>query len=165
MTKDEIKLREKNLIELTSAFCKEHLNEEYSNVCEKLILKMGRKREVPFSTGKLESWAAGIVHAIASINFAFDKSAKQYISPTVLSKHFGFALNTISSKSKTIRDMFKLSPFSPEFSINSVKEANPFNQMVMVDGFIVPISSLPEDLQEEVKRVRAAGKDISYTSY
>jgi hypothetical protein len=34
--------------------------------------------------------------------------------------------------------------------------------MVMVDGFIVPLSELPEDLQELVKEERAAGRDIEF---
>ena len=40
---------------------------------------------------------------------------------------------------------------------------NPFNEMVMVDGFIVPLSSIPCDLQELVKQERAEGRDIEFT--
>jgi hypothetical protein len=34
----------------------------------------------------------------------------------------------------------------------------------MVDGFIVPLSSIPEDLQELVKNERAQGRDIEFTT-
>ena len=54
MTKDQIKQREKELLQLTGAFCVQKLDQEYFELCEKLIKKMGRKREVPFKRGKLE---------------------------------------------------------------------------------------------------------------
>lgn len=54
MTKEQIKEKEKQLLELTGNFCAQKLNQEYFELCEKLIKKMGRKREVPFKRGKLE---------------------------------------------------------------------------------------------------------------
>ena len=61
-----------------------------------------------------------------------------------------------------IKDMFDLWHFSPEFSTQRMTESNPFNQMVMVDGFIVPINTLPDDLQQMVKDARARGEDIVF---
>ncbi len=43
-------------------------------------------------------------------------------------------------------------------------DGNPFNDMVMVDGFIVPLSSITIDLQERVKKERAEGRDIEFTT-
>jgi len=74
MTKEEIKLIEKNLIELTSEFCAQKLDEDYAQLCIKLIQKMGRKRDVPFQSGKVEIWAAAVIYALGSINFLFDKA-------------------------------------------------------------------------------------------
>jgi hypothetical protein len=34
--------------------------------------------------------------------------------------------------------------------------------MVMVDGFIVPIGTLPDDLQQMVRDARASGEDIEF---
>jgi hypothetical protein len=53
MTKEQVKERQKRLIELTGTFCAQKLDGEYFELCEKLIKKMGRKREVPFKRGKL----------------------------------------------------------------------------------------------------------------
>ena len=39
---------------------------------------------------------------------------------------------------------------------------NPFNKLVMVDDLIVPIDSLPEEIKNAVRQVRAEGKDISF---
>jgi hypothetical protein len=34
----------------------------------------------------------------------------------------------------------------------------------MVNGLIVPLSSIPEDLQEMVRKERAEGRDIEFTT-
>ena len=60
--------------------------------------------------------------------------------------------------------MFKMDIFSPEFSTQHTTQNNPFNDMVMVDGFIVPLSSIPEDLQQMVRNERAEGRDIEFTT-
>ena len=52
--------------------------------------------------------------------------------------------------------------FDPEFSTQAMAEENPFNNMVMVDGFIVPLDSIPEELQKEVREARARGEDIEF---
>jgi len=46
--------------------------EDYKQLSEKLILKMKRKRNVPFMTGRLEIWAGAIIYALGRINFLFD---------------------------------------------------------------------------------------------
>ena len=58
MTKQEIKQKEDRLIEMTGAFCSQKLNDDYFQLCQKLIKKLGRKRDVPFQRGKLEIWTA-----------------------------------------------------------------------------------------------------------
>ncbi len=78
--KEKIRERETKLIELTSEFCRKKLNDEYSILCEKLIKKLGRKRNVPFARGRLEIWAAGVVLALGYVNFLFDKSFEPYVS-------------------------------------------------------------------------------------
>jgi len=71
MNKEDRKIKEQKLIDLTGEFCEKYLDDEYAGLCEKLIKKLGRKREVPFVTGKIEIWAAAVIHAIGFINFLF----------------------------------------------------------------------------------------------
>lgn len=164
MTKEEIKNREKVLLELTGSFCAQNLDNDYYRLCEKLILKLGRKRDVPFKTGKIEIWAAAIIHAIGSINFLFDKSFEPYVTAEQICDYFGTKKSTVSSKARQIKEMFKMGYYDSDFSTQNVMENNPFNNMVMVDGFIVPLSSIPENLQEMVKKERAEGRDIEFTT-
>lgn len=162
MTKEEIKDKEAKLLQLTGAFCVQKLDEDYFRLCEKLIKKLGRKRDVPFQRGKLEIWAAAVVHTIGSINFLFDKSFEPYLNSNQISEYFGTKNATVSNKSREIREMFDLGYFNPEFSTERMADSNPFNKMVMVDGFIVPLNTLPDDLQEKVLEARALGNDIEF---
>jgi hypothetical protein len=164
MTKEQMKEKEKQLLEITGAFCRQKLNDEYFQLCEKLIKKMGRKREVPFKRGKLEIWAAAVIYTIGSINFLFDKSFEPYISSKQMNEYFGTKGTTVSNKARIIKDMFDLWYFSPEFSTSAMELNNPFNTMVMVDGLIVPINNLPESMQQIVLQARADGKDIEFTT-
>ncbi len=164
MTKEEIKNKEKKLLELTGSFCAQKLDDDYYQLCEKLILKLGRKRDLPFKSGKIEIWAAAVIHAIGSINFLFDKSFEPYVTAEQISEYFGTKKSTVSQKARQIKDMFKLGYYDTNFSTQDMTENNPFNDMVMVNGLIVPLSSIPENLQAMVKKERAEGSDIEFTT-
>jgi hypothetical protein len=164
MSKIIIKQKEKLLLGLTGDFCTKKLNDDYIQLCEKLIKKLGRKRNVPFETGKIEIWAAGIIHALGLINFLFDKSEEPYISVNDINDYFGTKQSSVTGKSKQIRDLLKLSHFDKEFSVRGMVNKNPLENMVMVDGFIVPLDTIPIDLQELVKKERTEGRDIEFTT-
>ncbi len=138
------------LIEMTARFCDEHLDEEYKQLCEKLIRKMSRKRNVPFLSGRIEIWAAAIVYAIGSINF-FDRNFEPYVSGDDIYNYFDTSKSTTSQKAKLIRDMFKLEHWDRELSTSQMIQNDPFRDLVMVNGFIVSIKSLPPELQELIR--------------
>jgi len=164
MNKSKLKERENKLLELTGAFCQQKLNDEYFQLSEKLIKKLGRKRNVPFESGKIEIWAAGIIHALGLINFLFDKSGEPFVTVNEINDFFETKQSTVTGKSKQIRDLLKLSYFDKDFSTGKMTNNNPLNNMVMVDGFIVPLDSLPEDMQRMVKQARTEGRDIEFTT-
>jgi len=141
-----IEKKKQKLIELTTGFCDAYLDNDYKQLCEKLILKMSRKHNVPFLRGRLEIWAAAIVHAIGSINFLFDRSFKPYSSIKEISDHFGAVQSTISQKAKQIRDMFKMRYYDKEFSTSYMKEKNPFSDLVLINGIPYYKKSLPPNL-------------------
>ncbi|MBM3267656.1 MAG: hypothetical protein FJZ01_08420 [Candidatus Sericytochromatia bacterium] len=82
------------LVALTSKFCDEFLDEDYKQLCEKLILKMARKRQVPFESGKLEIWAASVIHTIGTINFLFDRSFEPYSTPRAIADYYYWVSKT-----------------------------------------------------------------------
>ncbi|HLF63950.1 MAG TPA: DUF6398 domain-containing protein [Saprospiraceae bacterium] len=162
MTKQEIQERERKLIEMTSAFCAAKLDSDYDMLCQKLIKKLGRKRDVPFQRGKPEIWAAAVVHTIGTLNFLFDKSFEPYVSMEDLNVYFGTNSSTVSNKAHEIRELLNLWHYNSEFSTQRMTQSNPFNNLVMVDGYMLPLNTLPESLQEMVREARASGKDITF---
>lgn len=157
------KEKEQELITLVSSFCQEKLNEEYELLCIELVKKLGRKRNVPFITGKLNIWAAAVVYTVGNLNFLFDKSFEPYISSNEIHDYFGTKSSTVGAKSKLIRDLLKLDRlFNNDFATNHMIDRNPLNQYVMVDDLIVPVESLPQEYQEMVKEARSRGEDIYF---
>lgn len=123
--KSAIEEKKKMLIEMTARFCDDCLDEDYKQLCEKLIEKMSRKRNVPFLSGKIEIWAAAVVYALGQINFLFDKSFEPYASADEICDYFGATKSTTSQKAKLIRDMFKMGYWDNEFSTTRMMEERP----------------------------------------
>jgi hypothetical protein len=164
MDKQQIQERQQKILELVREFCGKKLDEEYFELSERLIQKLGRKRNVPFTTGQTQIWAAAVIHALGTINFLFDKSFEPYVSIDEINNFFGTTKSTTTNKSKQIRDLLKLDRWDNEFSTRRMSESNPIANFVMVDGIIVPLDTLPEQYQIAVKQARAEGKDISFTT-
>lgn len=163
MSKEKLKEKVDKITTLATNFCAEKLNEEYVELVEKVIGKLSRKRPSPLLRGKEEIWAAGVVHAIGHVNFLYDKSFEPYITFDELNDYFGTKKSSVGNKAADIRKMFKMNRMSNfDFMSKSIKEDHPLNNLVMVDGFIVPISSIPEEYQQMVKAARERGEDISF---
>jgi hypothetical protein len=160
----KIQERQQVIISLIEGFCKNKLDDEYFELSKKIIQKLGRKRNVPFATGQAEIWAAATIHALGTINFLFDKSFKPYVTIEEINDFFGTSKSTTGNKSKQIRNLLKLEHYDREFSTIKMLENNPFNDFVMVDGYIVSVKSLPEEQQQIVRQARAEGKDVMFTS-
>jgi hypothetical protein len=143
MDKQKIQEQQQKIIDLAVEFCVKNLDEDYSELSQRLIQKLGRKRNVPFETGKPEVWAAAVIHALGTINFLFDKSFEPYVSVDEINNFFGTNKSTTGNKSKQIRDMLKLDLWDKEFSTKKMHAGNPFSNFVMVNGFIVNRSFLP----------------------
>lgn len=120
--REEIKEKEKVLVKMTSEFCEVYLDDEYRVLSEKLIRKMSLKKDVPFLRGRLEIWAAAVIHALGTINFLFDKDIEPYVSASDISNYFKVSKSSVSQKAKKIRDMFKMKYLDEEFSTEEVKK-------------------------------------------
>ena len=135
------------LIEMTDAFCKEFLNEEYAELCRKLATALARKRPSPLLQGKLETWACGVVRTIGWVNYLDDRSQKPHLKLPFIDKAFGVAESTGQGKSKLIRKMFKIRNFDPKWTLPSRMEDNPLVWMLTVNGFMMDIRNAPREAQ------------------
>jgi Domain of unknown function (DUF6398) len=164
MDKQKIQERQKEILGYIRTFCLEKLDEEYLELAEKLVAKIGRKRNIPFVTGQAEVWAAAIIHALGTINFLFDKASDPYVPVNEINDFFKTNKSTTGNKSKQVRNLLKLERWDDEFSTKRMRNSNPFENLVMVDGIIVPLDTLPYEFKEMVLQARAEGKDISFNT-
>jgi len=135
MEKQQLKEKEEKVIQLAVAFCNEHLDEECAELCTKLVQKLGRTRNKPLQSGRLEIWAAAAVYTICSINLMFSKSSRLSTTSNEISDYFGTSPSTVAQKSRTIKDLLKISNyFDKEFSLKEVAEKNPFKMLRMIGG-------------------------------
>ena len=136
--KDKIQQRYSEILELLRAFSSAKLNDEYFELAEKLLGKMARKRHVPFEMGKVEIWAAAIIHALGMVNFLFDRSQVPHVTVSEINEFFDTKQSTVGNKSKEIRDMFKMMRWDNEFETQRMQERNPYNRMmVLSNGMII----------------------------
>ncbi len=150
MKNPEIENRKNQILSLIREFCSQKLDNEYFELSVQLVEKMGRKRDVPFQSGKIEIWAAAVIHALGTVNFAFDKSFEPYTTVDEINKFFGTKKSTVGNKSKEIRELFKMSYFNNEFLTQNCIKSNPFNNLVSINGLIVSPDSLPDDIRSQL---------------
>lgn len=129
-------------------FCSTHLNEEYEALALELTAKLARKRPSPLKAGRPNTWACGVINALGRVNFLTDRSEKPYVSSRVLCEAFGINQDTSRAKGKLICDIFKLGPFTPEWTLPSKMDKNPMAWTIIVNGLIVDARYAPRSLQE-----------------
>lgn len=141
------------IVALTDRFCRERWTEEYAELCRKLAAALCRKRPSPLQGSRsLNTWAAGIVHAIALFNFLFDRSNPRYLSASDLAAAFGLSVNTVSARSKAARDYLGLGSYDWHWAVPSQQADYPGAWSIMVDGWVVDARSVPREVQEEAYR-------------
>jgi len=132
---------------LTDAFCEKHLNDEYRVLIHRVVGTLARKRPSPLVKGKESAWAAGAVHAVGRVNFLDDPSQVPHCKPNVIYEFFGIGASTAQSKSKEIRDVLKMGPIAPAWTLPSRLADNPLVWMLQVNGLIIDIRDAPLELQ------------------
>ena len=146
---DESKLKAiEEIAGLVGTFCRDHLNDEYAELCQRLTEKLGRKRPSPLVSGRPNTWACGIVRTIGWVNFLDDRSQQPHLKLTAIDKAFGVAESTGQGKSMLIRKMLKIRPMDPEWSLRSQMDENPMAWMITVNGFLLDARFLKREIQE-----------------
>lgn len=134
--KEKQKMREDEIAQMVTKFCKERLDEEYEQLCEKMVRKLGRKRTKPLLTGRTEIWAAAVVYTVGTMNFLFDKSFEPYVSSADINGYFGTSSSTVAQKARTIRQLLKLSRYwDKDFSTRHMQENDPMGMLMDLSKF------------------------------
>ncbi|MBS2548184.1 hypothetical protein KGQ19_15050 [Catenulispora sp. NL8] len=142
-----------DIVEITDAFCAEHLDAEYAGLCRALAVKLARKHPSPLLRGDRRIWAAGIVHTIGWVNFLADPAQTPHLKMERLAELLGVKQTTMGNKGALIRDLFGIGRFHEEFIRADMIEKNLMSWLVEVDGLIMDARSLPVPVQHELARV------------
>ena len=148
----EMQARFDEISQLTDAFSQAYLNEEYAEGCRQLTATLCRKRPSPLMSGKANTWACAIIHALGTVNFLFDASLKPHVPASQICSYFGLSTSTMQAKSKQIRDLLDMYQFAPEWTLPSMVGENPLIWMVEVNGLIMDVRNAPRAIQEEALR-------------
>lgn len=145
--KEKARRAHDEIVALTDAFCREHLDDEYGELCRRLAGTLARKRPSPLISGKPESWASGIVRTVGWANFLGDPSQPHPMKMTDIDEAFGVSEATGSAKSRAIRDLLKIRRFDPEWTLPSRMDDNPLIWLLEVNGLVTDIRSCPREAQ------------------
>ena len=146
---ESMRAKYNELAPLIIAFCDEKLNDDYKELCLRLLEKLCRKRPSPLLKGRINTWAAGIVYAIGANNFIFDKSQKIHLTADEIASAFGISASTAGNKANELRKMFNIDFFHSEWLLPEHIEDNPAIWMVKVNGFIVDVRDMPVEVQRQ----------------
>lgn len=107
------------IFEKIRVFSNQYLNEQYEKICIKALHDLGMNHEDSLKKGKSSSWAAGVVHAIGTVNNLFDVKEEPYIKALDLYKEFGVSNSTGSMKSKEVRNLLNITKDDERWLVKS----------------------------------------------
>ena len=136
------------ILALTDPFCRDYLTDEYAQLARQAAAALCRKRPSPLLQGRIATWACGIMYALGSVNFLFDRTQVPYLSANDLCEAFGVSKSTGAAKSKAVRDALGMFQMDPNWGLPSKLGDNPMAWLIEVDGLAVDARTLPLELQE-----------------
>jgi hypothetical protein len=137
------------IMTIIDAFCSQHLDTEYAQLCGKVAAKLARKRPSPLLRGGRHIWAAGIVYAVGRVNFLADPSQRPHLRTDELASLLGVKQPTMANKGRLILDTLHIGLMDPEYWRRDLLEHHPLAWLLEVDGLIMDARSLPDELQVE----------------
>ena len=126
----------KEVSELVESFCKRYFNGELTGCALRLCDKLGRIRKLDITSGNKEIWAASIVYVIARVNFLFDKTNKNFLTPDIICNFFDTKKTTTGSKATTIEKTLNICIGDTNYCTTEITES--FSFVETPDGFILP---------------------------
>lgn len=136
------------ILAVIDPICDQYLDSDYKQYAHYLLAALARKRPSPIERGHARSWAAGVVHALGTVNFLFDASFEPHLKAAELYRLFKVSEATGQSKSKHIRDLFGMGHFDPEWTLPSMMADNPLIWLLEIDGMLIDARTLPVEMQD-----------------
>lgn len=143
---------EKNLeiLNIIKEVCKCNLNEEYLFLAENLSKEIFKLNEFKLSKSKSNSWACGIVHALAQRNGLFSGKSNINIKAQDFYKSFNVSSSTGLAKSKEVRELINLD--DEKWAIDNVNfESNEKKETSLEEIAVEKIENVEENLVENLE--------------
>ena len=149
---DELQEVSAEIVKLTDAFCERYLNEDYRELCQEMAMML-YVADLPINKGRPAGWASGIVHALGWVNCLQDPTLSPHMTSAQVAQGFSVSQQTMTAKSKIIRDELDLLPLDPDWCIPALLKDNPLVWMIDVGGFLMDARYAPREIQEEAYRL------------
>jgi len=146
---EEMLCRFDDIAMLINHFCTQHNAFSFALLCMDMTISLCVQFPGLLRRGKVESWAGGITHALAMVNFLSDGSFEPHIKMADIKSFFGVSQGTIQSKSRQIRDMFDTYQMDPVWSLPELLLENPVLWTVPINGILVDIRQAPIETQHK----------------
>ena len=137
-----------SILALTEPFCRDHLNDEYRELAQRMAAALCRKRSSPVISGPARTWACAIIYALGKINFLSDRSTQPYMTMADLCRAFGVGQATASAKAQIILRTLRTHQLDPNWSLPSFVDMNPLVWMVEINGILIDLRDMPREVQE-----------------
>ncbi len=135
------------VVALTDAFCRDHLNDDYRDLARAMTAALCRKRPSPLASGQRRTWACGIIYALGQLNFLADKATKPYMATADVCAAFGVGASTASGKARLISEALHTHRMDPAWMLPGMIDRNPLVWMAEFNGVLVDLRDMPREVQ------------------
>ncbi|WP_207946352.1 DUF6398 domain-containing protein [Actinomadura sp. 7K507] len=111
-----LRAKASGIVSATDAFCLDHLDIGFAELCRKAAAALARKRPSPLARGDLSIWAAGIVYAMGRVNFLGDGTNPLHMSAYEISTLLDVKRTTMQNKASRVLEILEIETFDPEFA-------------------------------------------------
>jgi uncharacterized protein DUF6398 len=137
-----------SILALTDSFCRDHLDDDYRMLAQRMAATLCRTRVSPVASGQPRTWACAITYVLGQINFLSDRSTQPYMTMADLCAAFGVGQSTASAKARVISQALKTHQLDPKWSLPRLLNANPLVWMAEVNGLLIDLREMPREVQE-----------------
>lgn len=135
------------IVEHTDRFCAAYLTRHFARTCAAMAARLCRDGS-PVATGQAQSWAAGIVAVVASINCLDSRDPDFGLTIEQMARAIGVAGSTAQAKARQIKDRLRPVTLDPAWTPANLRIRNLKIWLVWADGRLVDLRRQPRELQE-----------------
>src|SRR5262249_12337674 len=137
-----------SILALTEPLCRDHLNDEYRELAQRMAAVLCRKRSSPVISGPVRTWACAIIYALGKINFLSDRSAPPYMTKADLCRALGVGQAPASAQAQILLRTIRTHQLDPNWSLPSFVDMNPLVWIVEINGILIGLRDMPREVQE-----------------